>query len=154
MDEMTWNFACRVVLWGTFEFWPSWGHTASMEAKPIFLISGAFWVSNMHTQHPGKIIIKIWPHINHTYWIRGQSIFEILKLNRKQKLFRTPGFFLDFFPQLISTTGSWDMPPTYHVTLWPGPKPNLRFQNSIVVLNHKFFLRFFFPAHIDHWKLR
>ena len=31
----------------------------------------------------------------------GQSIFEILKLNRKQKLFRTPGFFLDFFPQLI-----------------------------------------------------
>ena len=23
MDEMTSNFACRGVLWGTFEFWPS-----------------------------------------------------------------------------------------------------------------------------------
>ena len=72
MDEMTWNFACRVVLWGTFDFWPSSGHTASMEDKPIFLISGTLWVSNMHTQHPGKLIIKIWPHMNHTYWVRSQ----------------------------------------------------------------------------------
>ena len=42
---------------------------------------------------------------------------KISKLNSKQKLFRTLGFFLDFFPQLILTSGSRDMPPTYHVTL-------------------------------------
>ena len=53
-------------------FWSSWGHTASVEAKPIFLTSGTFWVLNMYTQHPYKIIIKIWPHKNHPYWIRGQ----------------------------------------------------------------------------------
>ena len=41
----------------------------------------------------------------------------LMKLTRKQKLVRTLGFFLDFFPQLISTTGSWDSPPMYLVTM-------------------------------------
>ena len=43
----------------------------------------------------------------------------LTKLTRKQKLVRTLGFFLDFFPQLISTTGSWDSPPVYLVTMGP-----------------------------------
>ena len=72
MDEMTWNFACRGLLRVYIDFWSSWGHTASIEAKPIYLTSGTFWVSNMYTQHPYKFIIKIWPHKNHPYWIRGQ----------------------------------------------------------------------------------
>ena len=55
----------------------------------------------------------------------GQSIFEILKLNRKQKLFRTLGFFLDFFPQLISATGSRDSPPVYLVTMGPPVYPTI-----------------------------
>ena len=67
MDEMTWNLACRGALWGTIELWSSWGHTASMEARPIFLISGTFWVSNMHTQHPSKLVSKTsYKSSNHT----------------------------------------------------------------------------------------
>ena len=65
IDEITWNFACRGLLRVHIEFWSSWGHTASMEVKPICLTSGIFWVSNMYTQHPNKIIIKIWPHLWH-----------------------------------------------------------------------------------------
>ena len=65
------------------------------------------------------VIIFIWEHeltICHNGELvsLGQSIFEILKLNRKQKLFRTPGFFLDFFPQHILATGSRHMP-----SMWP-----------------------------------
>ena len=47
-----------------------------------------------------------------------------------------------FFPQLILTTRSQDMPPMYQVTLWPGANPNLRFQNRGVFLNIRFFLDF------------
>ena len=40
----------------------------------------------------------------------------LMKLTRKQKLLKTLGFFLDFFSQLILTTGSWDSLPVYLVT--------------------------------------
>ena len=43
----------------------------------------------------------------------------LMKLTRKRKLIRTPGFFLDFFPQLILTTGSWDSLPVYLMTMGP-----------------------------------
>ena len=40
----------------------------------------------------------------------------LTKLTRKRKLVRALGFFLEFFSQLISTTGSWDSPRVYQVT--------------------------------------
>ena len=41
----------------------------------------------------------------------------LMKLTRKYKLIRTLGFFFDFFPQLISTTGSWDKLPVHLATM-------------------------------------
>ena len=38
------------------------------------------------------------------------------EIDLKQKLVRTLGFFLEFFPQLILTIGSWDSLPVYLVT--------------------------------------
>ena len=35
MDQMTWNFACRGLLWVSIEFWSSQGHVTSIKAKPV-----------------------------------------------------------------------------------------------------------------------
>ena len=80
----------------------------------------------------------------------------VTKLSRKQKMLWTLGFFLEFFSQLISTTGSWDGPPVYLVT--HGDHGTSRSdkidQKTKNVVNTGFFLRIFFPTHFDHWKLR
>ena len=41
----------------------------------------------------------------------------VMKLTRKQKFIRTLGFVLNFFPQFISCTGSWDRLPVHILTL-------------------------------------
>ena len=41
----------------------------------------------------------------------------LMNLTRKQKLVRTPGFFFDFFPQLILASGSSDRLPVHLVTM-------------------------------------
>ena len=43
----------------------------------------------------------------------------LMKLTRKKRLIRTLGFFLDFLPQLILPTGSWDSLPVHLVTMGP-----------------------------------
>ena len=53
-----------------------------------------------------------WP-----WWQWDQCVWWKMKLTRKQKLVRTLGFFLDFFPQLILTTRSWDSLPVCLVTM-------------------------------------
>ena len=36
MDQMTWNFACRGLLWVTIDLWSSQGHVTSKEANNIW----------------------------------------------------------------------------------------------------------------------
>ena len=43
----------------------------------------------------------------------------LIKLSRKQKMLWALGFFLEFFSQLISTTGSWDRLPVHLATMGP-----------------------------------
>ena len=83
----------------------------------------------------------------------------LMKLTRKWKLVRTLGFFLDFFPQLILTTGSWDSSPVCLVPCGDHGDHGTSVSDEIdqktkVGQNTWFFLRFFSPAHFAHWKLR
>ena len=80
----------------------------------------------------------------------------LIKLSRKQKMLWTLGFFLESFSQLISTTGSWDSLPMYMVTHGDhGTSVSDKIvQKTKNVVNFRFFLRIFFPAHFDHRKLR
>ena len=79
----------------------------------------------------------------------------LIKLSQKQKMLWTLGFFLEFFSQLISTTGSWDSPPVYRVTHCDhGTSVSDKIvQKTKNVVNTRFFLRIFSPAYFNHWRL-
>ena len=75
----------------------------------------------------------------------------LMKLIKKRNLVRTLGFFLEFFPQLILTTGSWDSLPVYLVTCGDHGDHGTSVSDEIdqktkVGQNTWFFLIFFSPA--------
>ena len=61
--------------------------------------------------------IRVWT-LDIRVWTLEQPVVtmgpvSLMKLTRKRKLVRTLDYFLDFFPQLISTNRSRDSPPVY-----------------------------------------
>ena len=66
---------------------------------------------------------------------------------------------INFPPQLISTTESWDSLPVCLVTCGDHGNPETSVSDEIdhktkIGQNTRFFLKIFSPAHFDHWKLR
>ena len=75
MNENTWNFACKVLLWGTINFCSNGGHLASVEAKPIFFHFYTTLLSyRLHIWHARVFHEGSWaPWVSKTTEVRGQS---------------------------------------------------------------------------------
>ena len=71
----------------------------------------------------------------------------LMKLTRKWKLVRTLGFFLNFFPQLISTFRSWDRLPVHLVTMVTmGPVCLMKLTRNWKLIRTLGFFLDFFPS--------
>ena len=73
------------------------------------LNSGPFWVSNMYTQHPNKIVIKVWPHIKHTYQYTRNHQMEACLLLRSCWVYRPHHWHAE-----VSHVFSWDLGVSEH----------------------------------------
>ena len=94
MNENTWNFACKVLLWGTINFCSNGGHLASVEAEPIFfhfyntLLSYRLHIWHARVFHEGR-----WAS-----WVSETSV-----------VFETQGAQLQM----------WSLYPWYFLSNWP-----------------------------------
>ena len=69
------------------------------------------------------------PNSDEPHWKRSQLLPEtnMILVDFSFKVIIS----LFYFFQLISITGSHDLPPMYQMTLWPGSNPNLSFQKRV-----------------------
>ena len=77
----------------------------------------AFYVILIRSEGLGPHSTLIWRGWPGLVTMVTMGPVSLMKLTRKGKLLKTLGFFLDFFPQLISTTRSWNRLPMHLVTM-------------------------------------